>query len=453
MPMTFTHSAKTGRQACQHQFVPSSLSFPTLDQLPQMFSMCSERWISDFLFTTDSAHVAVFLAPMLTENALAYHFSVLRFAPPDSGTSQMCERVEASLVFIPAFSASNISVGFGVQENHFDRVDPSDASSVWSLYFNSQLQTEKSLLFRYVRDDTTGDTIFVHDSPKSNCYKFDYMQHRSSTLRHRSSVLLNRARVQQSLLACGGALNMSKILPAVTYLQSSIEFRACPQCGAHPQKACCCRLELATSKHPYDFENGRAHLRSHVGKFHGFVKVTICAEGKVSMERLLRSHMKLKETHEPEIVRQLIDRATAEHLRKDVRGSPAISLCTTSSHMPTDLSDVMGQSFGFKHIDEDGNKNMTSNEEVVVQTGSLEFGMLFPNNAPDTIFDSLSMIDSENWEDTFPDSKVNSPRTKSHPSSCGIDNLSHPMDIKGWDPLRPESGVNWRTEVSQDIRQ
>lgn len=439
--MTFVHPTDVDPEVLQQTASCSSSSFPTLEHIPQMLAMCSEKWICDFLFTTDPAHIAALTSPILRQNAFACHASLLHFDLLSAHSYPLHAYLNGALVLIPAFSASHVSVGFGIEEKVFGAIEIPDTPSTLFAHFDSQATTKMNGQFRYVRNDRTGDTIFVFGLPEYDLCRIEFIQHKSPALRQRSIVTLNHSRVLQSIRAHGGVLKIEEVLPAVTFLRTVFEFRSCPHCGAVPQVPCTCSLELAIAKHPFDFRNNSSHLRSHLGKFQGSIKDAYYSEGNLIKQRLLGSYMELKIIDNLNFINRVINQAIGAYPDEAQRISE-VSWITATPVMSTDIYDEKSQASHFGHSCERKNREKSLfSEDYVQQSDSTESETLISGNSLNVILDHMNIISGEAWDDTSHDSMAGF--LGNRPSnSCNIDNLPHAMDIEGWDPLRTEKHIS-----------
>lgn len=311
--------------------IPASIpkhvaSFPIVfPMLKHMLSLCRERWIRDFLFTTDPAHLTALTAPLLTAHALTCDVSLTRFQTTNAKAHR--QHLDASFVFVPAFSISHISVGFGIQENRNTSTQGLQDFVVNTIPDRSVRQIEQ---FRYVRDDNMGIVTMVHDFAQDGYFRVEYMAHQSSICRLRSFCHIEHNALLNAVNGTDAALEAEKLFPAVSIFQSVHEYRDCPMCGATVTSPCACKLDIVAPSHSFDFKNGGKHMSSHVGAFQGIANLQLFAKGAALKQVQLGSRIHVQGGTAPDLVTRLTKWAISEHL-KDVRLDPLESLLPSTS--------------------------------------------------------------------------------------------------------------------------
>eukprot|EP00177_Eucheuma_denticulatum_P002215 GFKZ01003965.1.p1 GENE.GFKZ01003965.1~~GFKZ01003965.1.p1 ORF type:complete len:629 (+),score=60.15 GFKZ01003965.1:82-1887(+) len=297
---------------------PSPQLLPSLSTLSHLFTLFRQKWICDFLFTTEPAHLATITAPMSTQEALACHISSTRYANFDSLplTEPVSQHCDASLVFIPAFSVSNISVGFGIQHNRSLSLHPQHAPSLVPLLVTPNVTKSEKEQFRFLRDDKNAVTVLLYNSPEKDFFRVDFMRHETATRRLRCFFYLNRSQVLDSLNRAAGSLNPADITSAASIFQAGFDFRLCPKCGQNPYPTCTCQLDLGLPKHSLDHKSAVKHMSSHIGYFHGYAELSKFSQGQVTETISLATTIKVEDAARRDLVEDLTRWAIKEHIRE-----------------------------------------------------------------------------------------------------------------------------------------
>eukprot|EP00177_Eucheuma_denticulatum_P000332 GFKZ01000569.1.p1 GENE.GFKZ01000569.1~~GFKZ01000569.1.p1 ORF type:complete len:484 (-),score=48.52 GFKZ01000569.1:898-2349(-) len=275
---------------------------PVAPHLRKLLSICKRSWIRDFLFNADPTHLQVLSSPYSKQHAITYEIAVSRYQPPIVAAPYGLA-FDSSVVFIPAFSVDDISVGFGVDEKSYTSTQSYNESESPRHVTNEVKRHIEQ--FRYVRDDRQGVLIMLYNHDEY--VEIEFSTHHNTRTRQRSTCRFNRGALMALLYANSEFMDDQSMLRATICIQFVDEFRMCPSCGAAPTISCGCSLSLVPPKHSLDFSNHVAQMMSHTGKYQGMVHICKFASGEQKCEVTLGSTINIKFSSAPNLVNRLTD--------------------------------------------------------------------------------------------------------------------------------------------------
>lgn len=153
--------------------------------------------------------------------------------------------VNRTMVYVPCFATGNISVG-----GCFGSINGTTMGRV---------KSEEYYIGRYIRDESTGETIVVSSSVMGEAFlplAVAYHNHRTSTLHEHSVVVCSAdSTLEAESLASNALLGLA-----------AIETRLCPTCEALPYVNCGCRVAVKPLDHPMDFGTMANNMMTHASR-------------------------------------------------------------------------------------------------------------------------------------------------------------------------------------------
>lgn len=275
---------------------------PVAPHLRKILSFCKRSWIRDFLFNADPTHLQVLSSPYSKQHAVTYEIAVSRYQPPIVATPYGLA-FDSSVVFIPAFSVDDISVGFGVDEKSYTSTQSYNESESPRHITNEVKRHIEQ--FRYVRDDRQGILIMLYNH--DDYVEIEFSAHHNTRTRQRSTCRFNRGALMALLYAESDVMTDQSMLRTIICIQFIDEFRHCPSCGTVPNVSCGCSLSLVPPKHSLDFSNHAAQMMSHTGNYHGMVHLSHFSNGEQNSGVTLGSSINVKFSTAPNLVSRLTD--------------------------------------------------------------------------------------------------------------------------------------------------
>lgn len=360
---------------------------PVVPHLQQILSLCRRRWVCDFLFNSDPlAALTVLTAPFNIRSAVVCNVTTKRFGPRILAYPYALH-VRSSIVFVPAHSADDISVGFGIEETSYSSTHSFDCEK---RAFPTPVPSY-NVQFRYVRDDKAGMLIILYE--KDHSFQFNYVAHLNTQNCRRSTCRFDKQTLL-SLIETETHLDGEKLLRAMHCLQSAEEFRSCPICGAKYSTPCGCSLGLVVPAHSLDFSNHASQMFSYVGSFEGMVHSAMYSGGRLRGQEMLGSNMTLEGGNDRHLIERLSRWAISKGMQKVCPPDPMsyvlplavqpeewdnattpLTLHDTSTSDAVDFTERMQDIFGLKS----GGVTVETSRTVVPESFVLD---CTPNYAP-----------------------------------------------------------------------
>lgn len=280
-------------------------SDPTISEvLHEVFRICQSQWVVDFLFNTDMTPLSALTAPVNMKSAISSTFQLTSLeqlnpeTPQSEGSGLFDFQMVGDIIFVPAFSVSPITVGFGVQQNS------TLCRSEWGCEVTLPRLRELGH-FRYARDDDADILFVLFDDVLGDILKLDVVRLVSPKIRKRSYISLRRSTFREAL--------SQKISPNLSSLAkcciliciSSDDIRQCPMCKSTTADPCECTFSKTRPSHPYDFSITYKNMIKHVGAFEGISTVHYCINGMPVMSTKLGNRLSIDPSHEFDLITRL----------------------------------------------------------------------------------------------------------------------------------------------------
>ena len=286
-----------------YKLVPKGISITNdLNEIiNELFTACSEEWISNFLFNQEMSHLTTLTAPWNLKHALTSLASVTCVQPKSSSNNSSSTNgasmgpfdmhCSGEYLFVPSMVIGSTVVGIGVEK------------SIIKCQGKELYNIDRSLLegyshLRYMFDDQTKIMISVHDIPRANIIALDYTKNYGTTRRKRFFVMLKKE-LFFSAFQSGVYPNFDLICKSIHSAQTGLEYRNCLLCGIQPDRSkhlkdppdCECVFPVQRAKHPTDFATTCLSMSEHVGVFEGAASSSFCLEGFPVMSGALGSRI------------------------------------------------------------------------------------------------------------------------------------------------------------------
>ncbi len=131
-----------------------------------------------------------------------------------------------------------------------------------------------------MRDDDTGEVLYITDIPETGCTEVMHNVQTSSTVRRSAYLRFGTAQFRHAFDASlsDGAINvLTEALLTSCYITES---RACPQCNSPPFTRCTCHLPFRRAKHPLDFRFYGTNTSNMFGSYQGRMTLSTYSAGQ-----------------------------------------------------------------------------------------------------------------------------------------------------------------------------
>lgn len=231
-------------------------------QVRDIFSMATEDWVRSFLLTVDPVEDARMLtSPLEGMHALSgeHIFTVNKTV---SGVSE--PRVLSRWLLVPSFNRGSKAAGLFIQ-NKSDAV----CADGTTMHF-----------VRFVRNDDTGEVLYITEIPESGCFEVMHNLHEGPTRRRASYLRFDATRFRRVFAPSRANTDVSALRDALLTSCTITETRACPRCGSGPEAQCACTLALRKADHSHDFRFYRRNSENMFGTFSGRMTLSTYAAGQ-----------------------------------------------------------------------------------------------------------------------------------------------------------------------------
>lgn len=299
----------------------SSLQLPPHNfraELDSILRVCRIPWVADFLFSPDLNSLSALTSPLNMRSAVTSLVSLTNVEVTPTPIHPFDIQLDGAFVFVPSFSVSTISVGFGVQECN------AMSYEAWAAFGGRSAQRFSH--FRYVRDDANAILFIVHPDSENNQIKMEVMAQSSANKRRRTYAVFDRDALQAALHTERGILHPDAVLPALTMLNTVSENRECPLCPAGT--ACKCKLEMRRPSHPLDFCSLGDNMTTFLGAYEGLSQSSLLSGGTSVLSAKVGSRIRVEGGVDDALMQRLCRWAITD-LVKDVKQTPRLDLITT----------------------------------------------------------------------------------------------------------------------------
>lgn len=236
---------------------PPPPNAPALLQLA--INLCGEKWISDFLLTSDPIHVPQFTSSDMESRAVLTHVSRTRVGLEEQMHSG------ASFLFLPAFSAAGCTFGFGVMRGVERR--------------GALLDKRLPLVmpFRFLKNLATKELLMVHESELYDCVMLYYSRQIDCVTDHTFAAQLGRRKLLATLKQNGGIVDGEGLMGALGYItnEKKRSRNGCDKCAG---EGCNTEMELDV-RHPFDFEPFKTSISRGAGVYEGLATKRVGMRG------------------------------------------------------------------------------------------------------------------------------------------------------------------------------
>lgn len=227
-----------------------------------MFSMTDEEWVRSFLLTADPYKDT----KMLTEPFQGMHTlsgeHVFTVNKTVSGVSE--PRVPSRWLLVPAFNHGTKAAGLFIQ-NKSDAVS-ADGSTMH--------------IVRFVRNDETGEVLYITEIPGSGCVEVMHNLHDGPTRRRSAYLRFDSARFRRVFATNHFSADVAALRDALLTSCSITETRPCPRCGAMTGSVCGCVLAFRKAEHAFDFRFYKRNSENMFGTFSGRMTLSTYSAGQ-----------------------------------------------------------------------------------------------------------------------------------------------------------------------------
>lgn len=338
MPSVMLSNANTTPEDVEARRTPSGIqSQPSIHQpdrevLREMISLCQESSIKNFLFTEDQIYLSHLSNPNLMDSAICATVSATRIASNPTSNPFLSNHLTGLFLFVPVFSVSTTHFGVGIHEYKSTPI--------------SSRNTEHSdipltSVCRFVKNDKCNILLFVIDVPELNLLRIECIRILSTTCSFRSSVILDRKAFRK--IVDGHIFDMEHIIPRVSQLETSYQYRLCPICNASDGN-CSCFIFPVQPRHPLDHAAIRNSMSMLMGTYNGMSNVSLYDHGTYKDFVSLESEIVVSENSNKEQIIRLTSRVAKKltggenlfhplHPQSDTfknENNPGYGKCTTS---------------------------------------------------------------------------------------------------------------------------
>lgn len=289
---------------------------PLMELLQEVFHLCRDQWVINFLYSNDISPLSVWTAPLNLNATAAASVNAtsaerISTAAPQLSTSFLFDsRMAGEFIFIPAFSVGELTVGFGVV--HYTVL----CRAEWGRDPKYASRRGEHGHIRFVRNDVTRSLAISFEDAKADVIKFDLFSELSSAIRKHVTITFRRSKFLN-------IINNQAVLDLVQAARSTVlmihynmEKRVCLACKSVNQYLCSCERIPNVPKHSLDFSYSRSNMAIHGGSFEG-VSATSLYDGYTQVFTTSVAHrVSATRCNNRELVTRLARWAICDQLRK-----------------------------------------------------------------------------------------------------------------------------------------
>lgn len=233
----------------------SSMPSLSLAELGRIFGMLSDAWVSNFLLVSAPYEEAkLLMEPVQNMHKMSGEHV---FTVKKSVTGLEEPRVLSRWLTIPVCNRdSKYAAGFYIQD-----------------------KAPQMHFVRFVRDDETGQVIYITEIPETGSIEVMHTLLQGSK-RRRSAYLRFDSLIFRQVVSHGTSISMSKLMDALVTSCMITEVSACKRCGSGPELNCGCQLGLQPAAHALDFRFYGPNSDHMFGDFHGVMTLSTYANGQ-----------------------------------------------------------------------------------------------------------------------------------------------------------------------------
>lgn len=297
-------------------------TFPPLNNLlEEVFHLCREDWITDFLFKSDMSPLSVLTSPVNANSLSAARVSTVSAEKPvspngPSPTSYLFDtRMAGEFLFVPAFSVGTTTAGFGAI--HYSVL----CRAEWGRDPTHASRRGECGHIRFVRNDATRSLIILFDDKKADIIKIDLFAPLSVAVRKRITLTVRRSKFYHMLHQQSFSNPVRAAHSTALMLSYHIERRICTMCTTYMPSRCGCSRAPILPKNSLDFSSMRNNMDVHGGEFEGVSTTALFVNGVVVVSALVGHHLN-SEGNKDRSISSRLGRWAIHDLLKDKTETP-----------------------------------------------------------------------------------------------------------------------------------